>query len=156
MRRLGAVHARAPCCELKATSLRTVPSDHRSVQGPCRAITNLYADPWLAPASRAGRSAGRRFTGINILVTGSLGSTILPPRFAAVHRPPDSRSERLVKQQRSSFAAARPQSVFGARAPSPNVDDGDESSTPNCVLGAEFAHEFDWLDRHDDRNDKWT
>ena len=126
------VLARAPCCELKAPH-----------SGAPVVITNLYAHPWPAPASRAGRLASRRISGINIILTGSLGSTIEPRRFAAVHRPQDSRSERLSVQRSTTFAAARPEPVLGAS--SLRVD--DDEHTTRCVLGAEYAHEYDTLDR---------
>ena len=131
---MGGVHARAPCCELVATAFLTVPNDP--------AITDLYADPWLAPAARACPSAGRRFTGITILINGSLGSTIVPSRFAAVHRPYDSRFRLRLKHR--AFEAARPQPAIGARAASSqSMDDGETRS----VIGAEFSQEYDSLER---------
>ena len=146
----------------RCTHERRAASSRPPHSGPCRVLTDLFKDrAERSPICTLIRGLPPPRAQVVRRAAASLASIFsslvrCTPRFAAVHRPPDSRSERLVKQQRSSFAAARPQSVFGARAPSPNVDDGDESSTPNCVLGAEFAHEFDWLDRHDDRNDKWT
>ena len=43
---------------------------------PPPAITNLYADPWLAPAVCAGRSAGRRFTAIDSAPRGVLSAVV--------------------------------------------------------------------------------
>ena len=126
---MGWLRVRAPCCELIATALLTVPSDERS-------ITDLYADPWLAPAARAGRRAGRRSKGIHIRVIGSRGSTIAPRRFADVHRPDDSRWGRLWLEKQISPPAA----PVGLPEELTSVE-------TRSVIGAEFANEHDSLER---------
>ena len=79
---------------------------------------------------------GRRFNGIRIRVNGSLGSTIVPPRFAAVHRPDDSRSGRLWLEKQISPPAA----PVGLPEELTSVE-------TRSVIGAEFANGHDSLER---------